>query len=108
MRILKFSVDGQIIDKNEMCDFSNVVRGTSGYLRAEFSFSPEWNGCVKVAGFYSIYGEEFKPQVLDANNGCLIPAEALKRESFVIRVFGKKKDYVITTNRFIIKQSGGR
>ena len=41
MRTLKFKVDGQIITKHPDCDFSNLVPGTEGYLRAEFIFSDE-------------------------------------------------------------------
>ena len=39
MRTLKFIVEGQIIKQDPNCDFSNLVPGTEGYLRAEFSFS---------------------------------------------------------------------
>ena len=40
MRTLKFIVEGQIIKQDPSCDFTNLVPGTEGYLRAEFSFSP--------------------------------------------------------------------
>lgn len=108
MRTLKFIVDKQIIKKDESCDFEGLVPGTEGYLKAQFSFSKEWNGCVKVAGFYSNTGVEYEPQPLDSNNSCTIPAEALKRQSFNIRVLGKREGYMLTTNKVNIMQNGGK
>ena len=51
MRTLKFIVHDQIVEKDPKCDFDNLVPGTEGYLRAVFSFSPEWDDCVRVAAF---------------------------------------------------------
>lgn len=108
MRTLKFIVDKQIIRKDDSCDFEGLVSGTEGYLKAQFSFSSEWNGCVKVAGFYSNNGVEYEPQALDNNNSCIIPSDALKRQSFNIKLFGKRDGYMITTNKINILQDGGR
>ena len=49
MRTLKFAVNAQRITSDPNCDFSGIVPGTAGYLKAHFSFSPEWSGMVKVA-----------------------------------------------------------
>lgn len=108
LRTLKFIVDKQIIRKDDSCDFEGLVSGTEGYLKAQFSFSSEWNRCAKVAGFYSNNGIEYEPQALDSNNCCIIPSEALKRQSFNIKVFGKREGYMITTNKINIMQDGGR
>jgi hypothetical protein len=108
LRTLKFIVDKQIIKKDPSCDFSGLVRGTKGYLEAKFSFSPEWSGCVKVVGFFSGNGVEYKPQPLDKNGCCAIPDEAVKRQSFKIKVYGKKPNYFIQTNEITIIQDGDR
>lgn len=107
MRTLKFIVDGQIITKDPDCNFDNLVPGTEGYLRAQFSFSREWDGCVKVASFWSAMGKEYPPQVLEDGVSCMIPSEALERYSFGIRVVGKKKNYKIKTNTVEVCQNGG-
>jgi hypothetical protein len=109
MRTLKFIVKDQIIEKDPDCDFSNLVPGTEGYLRAEFSFSPEWEEYAKVAAFYSLLGTEYPPTILENGRYCMIPAEALKRRIFKIQVFGKNSyDKVLSTNKLIINQDGGK
>ena len=108
MRTLKFIVEGQTIKKDPACDFSGLVPGTDGYLQAEFSFSSEWDGCSKVAAFYSSMGAEFPAQVLYDGRTCTIPAEALKNRVFKVRVLGKKGNskFKITTNKHEVKQNG--
>ena len=107
MRTLKFVVEGQIIKQDPNCDFTNLVPGTEGYLRAEFSFSPEWKGCAKVASFWSAVGDEYPPQVLADGKSCLIPAEATQRYAFKVGVVGKSGMTRLTTNTVIVKQNGG-
>ena len=107
MRTLKFIVEGQIIKQDPSCDFTNLVPGTEGYLRAEFSFSPEWNGCVKVASFWSAVGDEYPPQVLSDGVSCLIPDEATQRYAFKVGVIGKSNTVRLVTNKAIVKQNGG-
>lgn len=108
MRTLKFIVDKQIISEDPNCDFSGLVPGTEGYLQAEFSFSPEWNGCTKVASFYTGTGKECQPQVLKDGKTCTIPTEALKRRAFGIKIHGKKKDFTIVSDKVVIHQNGGK
>ena len=107
MRYLKFNVNRQIIEQDPSCDFSDLVPGSEGYLKAEFSFSPEWNKTVKVAEFRR-NGVECPPQVLEDGKTCTIPAEALKGRTFSIRVIGKKSDTKITTNKVKVCQDGGK
>ena len=107
MRTLVFNVKKQIIERAQSCDFSGLVAGTSGYLRAKFLFSDDWDGCAKVAGFFSKDGKEFPPCVLDNNNICNIPEEALQYHEFKIRLYGKRNGYTITTQKIGIKQHGG-
>jgi len=104
MRTLRFLVDGQIIEKDPKCDFSGLVSGTEGYLRAEFSFSNEWDKCHKAASFWK-FGEE-NPIILE-NNACIIPAAALTYKFFEVSVMGMRKGYTITTNRIRVEQGGG-
>lgn len=107
MRVLKFKVNDLSIQQDPECDFSGLVPGTEGYLWAEFSFSPEWDECVKVASFTSVFGKEYTPQVL-IENRCSIPAEALVRESFKLRVMGKSPSKKLVTNKITVKQDGGK
>lgn len=107
MRTLKFIVDQQIVKKDPSCDFSGLIVGTVGYLKAQFVFSKEWNNCVKVVGFYSANGEEYPPQALDETGSCYIPEKALKKQVFKLQVFGKRNGYFILTNKIEVKQDGG-
>ena len=51
MRTLKFIINNQTLQKSPECDFSGLVAGSIGYLRAAFKFSDDWNGYLKVAVF---------------------------------------------------------
>lgn len=107
MRTLSFNVKGQIIERDPSCDFSGIVAGTKGYLAAKFSFSPDWDGCSKVVGFFSKTGEEFTPCTLSDRGTCAIPDEAAALHEFEIRVYGKKNGCIIPTRPITIKQYGG-
>lgn len=107
MQTLKFNVTGQTIALDPSCDTSNLVPGTNGYVRAKFTFSPEWDRCVKVAAFYSNLGIEYEPQILKGGEVCDIPAEALKKSIFKVKVLGKKNNYTICTNKATVHQKGG-
>lgn len=108
MRTLRFIVDRQIIKPDPNCDFSNLIPGSEGYLQAEFSFSPEWKGTVRVIGFYSMLGKEYPPQILEDGKTCVIPAEALANRKFKLRAVGSKAGLKITTNKVVVNQDGGK
>ena len=109
MRTLKFLVDDQIIKQDPSSDFSGLVPGTERYLQAEFSFSKEWNNSVKVAAFYSMLGTEYTPQILKDGKTCMIPAEALKKRRFKVRVIGEKQgESMFMTNKVTVSQNGGK
>lgn len=74
MRILDFIASGQALKQDPACDFTGIVAGSRGYLRARFCFSKEWSGCKKVAVFSS-KGQDYPVPLKD--NICEIPAEAL-------------------------------
>ena len=103
MRVLSFNVDGQQIRKNPECDFSGLVAGTRNYLKAHFSFSPDWDGCVLIASFWK-GSTEYAVPIKD--NVCLIPSEVLVGRSYGVSVIGQRSDYRITTNRIYIRQEG--
>lgn len=102
-RVLEFTVDKQRIVKNRDCDFSHIVAGSVGYLKAKFYFtSSEWKGCKKAASFW-INGKE-SAVLLDKNSTCLIPSEVLVGEKFEVSVTGMKNDLLFSTNRTKVKQ----
>ena len=104
MRDLVFDVKSQMLEKSSACDFSGIVSGTSGYLRAKFNFSSEWNGHNKVAVFTNLLDE--KP-VLLKNNECVIPPESLTWDYFKVRVVGQKGYQKLTTNTVTVQQEKG-
>lgn len=108
MRTLKFNVTGQIVTLDPSCDTTTLVPGAEEPIQAEFTFSEEWDGCVKVVGFYSNLGREFEPRILKDGKVCRIPTEALKKSIIKLKVFGQHPDYPIQTNKIAIHQKGGK
>ena len=106
MRKLKFIVDNQIIKQDPDSNFNDLVPGTEGYLRVEFSFSPEWNGFSKSVAFSSPMGKKYSTEILRDGKSCAVPIEALKRRSFKIQVIGEKSRLKITTNKMAVSQNG--
>ena len=104
MRTLKFIVDGLTVKPDPKCDFSGLTPGSNGYLRAEFSFSNEWKSTEKVVGFYSRMGNEYPPQRLKDGRTCMIPAEALRKRVFKLKVIGQNG---LVTNKLSVEQKGG-
>lgn len=104
MRELNFRVDDQLLRKMPGCDFSKIVAGSVGYLKAKFYFSGNaWGDCVKVASFWN-NGQMFNAR-LEEDDSCNIPSEALTGKEFEVSVTGGKPDgYRISTNRFKVKQ----
>ena len=103
-RKLKFIVTGQVIQKDPTCDFSNIVPGSSGYLTAHFTFSAEWEGCVKAASFWAA-GDEHAELLTD--DACTIPAAALVGRKFEVSVTGAGPgSYYIPTGRATVRQEG--
>ena len=107
LRVLKFIVNGQIIEKDPNCDFSGLVPGTSGYIQAEFSFSPEWKGKAKAAAFFSAMGKEYPGRILEDGKTCMIPEEALDKKVFKIQLMGRTPDSYVVTNKVEVTQDGG-
>ena len=104
MRTLRFIVEGLSIRKDPQCDFSGIVPGTKGYLRAEFNFDHDWAGCEKMAVF-SYRGIEEIP-VRIRNNACMFPEEILTHRNFKIEVIGLKPGVKLKTNKLEVRQDG--
>lgn len=105
MRTLKFIVEGQKIEKDSACDFSGLVPGTTGYLRAEFSFSEEYKGCAKIAEFRKYLSADPIPVKIE-NDACNIPEEILTGSKFSVSVIGIRPGYRIPTNKVEVRQDG--
>lgn len=105
MRTLVFSVKGQRLTQKPTCDFTGIVPGTVGYLRAQFEFDSDWDGCNIAASFFNDkQEEEWAFPVKD--NVCMIPAEVLNGYIFYVSVTGKRKDYKILSNKLMVRQGG--
>lgn len=107
MRVLKFLVEDKTIRPDPSCDFSGLFPGKEKQLRAEFTFSPEWNNRMKVVAFWSILNKEYEPKLLN-DGGCLIPEEALSKVAFKIQILGKHRGVKTETNCLTVYQSGGK
>lgn len=105
MRTLRFIVDAQKISPDPSCDFTGIVPGTAGYLKAHFSFSSEWRGLAKVAEFRRYDIDEAVPAKI-INGKCEIPAETLRGKKWYVNVVGKRGNIRITTDRAEVKQEG--
>ena len=101
MRLLEFNVNAQRIEKDPNCNFNGIVAGTSGYLRAHFTFSSEWDNCIKVARFWR-GGKEHAVRLQDDERD--IPPEVLTGITFGVSVIGQGIDYRIPTNRVLVRQ----
>lgn len=104
MRILEFNVQKQRLTKKTDCDFSGLVAGSVGYLRAKFYFAgDEWNRCsTRVARFW-LNGKE-DARLLDSDNSCEIPAAVLIGSKFEVSVLGAASGYKIETNKITVRQ----
>lgn len=105
-RILEFIVDKQRLTKNRKCDFTGLVAGTEGYLRAKFAFSKEWDDCAKIVTFWrSDDLQDQFPVKLDEDDCCDIPAVVTREKEFKISILGGKSGgYRINTGKLKIRQ----
>lgn len=101
MRTLKFNINQQIINKSG--DFSNIVSGSSGYLKCEFSFDSEWNNLLKVAEFRKYLDSDVYPMPI-INNSCNVPDAVLDGSQWYVNVIGKSGKKQIATNRILVRQ----
>ena len=106
MRILEFNVSKQRLTKRPECDFSGLVAGSIGYLKAKFYFSEnDWVECPNKFARFWIGDNEYAKQ-LDNDNACDIPPEVLTGSKFEVSVLGAAPGYRIETNRINVRQGG--
>lgn len=87
----------KVVNQRLYLEPPETAEGTREYLRAEFSFSEEWDGTVKTAFFRGADGENH-PKLLK-DNVCTVPAEALAASGRVgVSVSGTLGETVITTD----------
>ncbi len=97
MKELKFKVSGQRLEGVDIP--TDLIAGTKGYLHCTFSFEgTDWNNCKVVAEF------EDDLAVPVINHICQVPVEASARPYFKFRLIGVNDDYLINTNKIIVKQ----
>lgn len=108
MRTLKFIVEGRNLVQDPSCDFTGLFPSENQELEAEFAFSNEWKSAIKVVAFYSILGKEYPPQVLNDENHCVIPKEALISPVFRMQILGELGGTIVQTDILSIYQRGGK
>lgn len=99
MRTLKFNVTNDTITRDSESNFSNLSKEST--LRLVFSFSEDWDGYAKVAGF-SRAGKELEPKILLHGTICEIPYEALCGNFFRMAIIGKKGNDKKKTRQILI------
>lgn len=108
MRKLRFIVDDKSLKQDPTCSFEGLFPAPNQTIEAEFTFSEFWNTVPKVAAFYSMLDNEYPPRVIDENNHCMIPSEALLLPTFKMQILGKHRGNIVTTNILTIYQKGGK
>lgn len=99
MRTIKFEVDQQRIKNVDSVNF--IYSGTDNYLQLEFKFGSDWDGCLKAISF----GGDIEP-ILLKNDGCTVPKEAFEKTQLSFYLVGKKKNYRVQTQKFVIRLLG--
>lgn len=108
MRVLEFDVSGQRIEKVPTCDYSGLIKGTSGYLVASFQFDEVWKDTVKVAAFYGYKDGSYEQCAVLIQDGiCLIPDAATQCKFFKVGAVGQKPGLRLTTNLVTVYQEEG-
>lgn len=87
----------KVVNQRLYLEPPETAEGTREYLKAEFSFSEEWDGAVKTAFFRGANGDTV-PRLLEEDT-CTVPAEVLAAPGRVgVSVSGTRGDTVITTD----------
>lgn len=101
MRSLKYIVHGQSLERDNSCDFSNIVAGSKKYLMLQFSFSKDFDDHRKVACFIKNNSIDYIPII---NNVCFVPDELTEERKIYFYLAIVKGDQKIVTNKISIKQ----
>ena len=108
MRTLSFIVEHDVIKQDPFCNFNGLFPAPNQKIQAHFAFSEEWTNIPKVVAFYSMLGKEFPPRLIDEENYCMIPPEALSLPTFKLQVLGNNQGKIIPTNTMTVYQKGGK
>ena len=80
----------KVVNQRLYLEPPETAEGTREYLKAEFSFSEEWDGMTKTAFFRGADGENH-PKLLE-DDTCTVPAEALTAPGRGIRIRDARRD----------------
>ena len=80
---MKISVTGATIKVTEP---EIIAAGSVNIYKAEFTFDAAWDGLTKMAFF--LFRDKLHPVVLDAENKCTIPWEAIKSDGWLLIACG--------------------
>lgn len=87
----------KVVNQRLYLEPPETAEGTREYLKAEFSFSEEWDGMTKTAFFRRVDGNTYSQLLKD--DACTVPAEALAASGRVgVSVSGTLGETVITTD----------
>lgn len=100
MRTIRFEVNQQRIKpKDSIC---HIYKGTDNYLRLEFIFGDDWYGCEKAVSFVT---DKELPMKL-VHNTVIVPKAAFGDKTLEFYLVGKKTDYRIQSQNYIIRLGG--
>lgn len=87
----------KVVNQRLYLEPPKTAEGTRGYLKAEFSFSEEWDGMTKTGFFRGADGNTYSQLLKD--DTCTVPAEALAAPGRVgVSVSGTRGETIITTD----------
>ena len=102
MRNIDIAVHGQTLQRIKS---EPIVIGSKGYLRTVFKFSSDWNGCKKIATFFSEDNKE-SAIALAADGSCSVPDEVTDGAVWYVKVTGvNRQGKMITTSKLKVRQS---
>lgn len=105
MRDLNFIVNGQSLEKDESCDFSDIIKGSHDYLRCVFKFSEDWKDYSKAIEFITRDNSYFF--MLDKDDSIKVPDTATSEWYFKIKLYATDgKNMIFPTNTVVVKQKG--
>lgn len=87
----------KVVNQRLYLEPPETAEGTREYLKAEFSFSEEWDGMTKTGFFRGADGNTYSQLLKD--DACTVPAEALAAPGRVgVSVSGTLGETIITTD----------
>lgn len=92
MRTISFSITEQHITASPISD---LVGNTRNYVKAEFTFSSEWDDMLKVA-IFTANSKQY--DVIIENGECMVPGIAMSGEYFDVGVCGGADETRLTTD----------